>query len=126
MAERKLTQRTFDFDAPAAVESTPAAPAASSDLSEETMPAIDRLADWLTDPRTAKPVTELGEETLLAVRKALVEGKNGYVQSAEDLLGALVSRNGPTSGDDVAPGPVAEGDDFQATIEDLLDALASV
>jgi hypothetical protein len=88
------------------------------------MPATVCLAEWLCDPATGKAVTELGQEALLVVRKALEEGKNGYVQRAEDLLEALARQNGRTSGDDIAPGPAVESGDFQVTVEELLDALA--
>jgi hypothetical protein len=124
MTDRKPTQQLFDFDAPRPLELAPAAPTARYQPGEETMSAIHQLEEWLTDPRTGKAVTELGEEALLTIRKALVEGKNGYVQRAEDLLEALALRNGRTSGDDIAPGPVPAEGDFQVTVEELLDALA--
>jgi hypothetical protein len=123
MPDRKPVQQLFDFDRAALVES-PSAPPAQGQPKEATMSAIDRLADWLTDPRTRKPTTELAEEALYAARKALVERKNGYVQKAEDLLEALSLRNGKTSGDDIVPGPSPAGEDFQALVEELLDALA--
>jgi hypothetical protein len=124
MPDRKLTQQLFDFDTPRPVESTPAPPATRHQPDEETMSAIRQLEEWLTDPRTGKAVTDLGEEAMFAVRMALVEGKNGYVHRAEDLLEALALRNGRSSGDDIALGPALEDGDFQATVEELLDALA--
>jgi hypothetical protein len=63
------------------------------------MSAIARLEEWLTYPRTRKPVTELGEDELDAVRKALAEGKNGYSHRAVDLLEALAIRNGRNEGE---------------------------
>jgi hypothetical protein len=64
MPDRKLTQQLFDFDPPHTVESPPAAPTACHEPGEETMSAIDQLVDWLTDPRTGKALTELGEEAV--------------------------------------------------------------
>jgi hypothetical protein len=117
MSDRKLTQRLFDFD-------NPSPPPTAARVSEDTIAALKQFAAWLTDPRTGRPFTDLGEEALSAVGKALAEGKNGYVHRAEDLLEALALRNGRTSGDDIAPGPAVEDGDFQATLEELLNALA--
>jgi hypothetical protein len=122
MPDRKATQQLFDFDAPPAGESPPAAPAPCHRPGEETMSAVHQLEAWLTDPRTGKAVTELGEEALFAVRNALVEGKNGCVHPTEDLLEALALRNG-RSGSDIAAGPAIEGPDFHETVEALLDHL---
>jgi hypothetical protein len=81
------------------------------------MSAIHQLEEWLTDPRTGKAVTELGEDALLAIRKALVDGKNGDIQKAEDLLEALALRNGRNSGDDIAPGRGYARQGERSTIE---------
>jgi hypothetical protein len=116
MTGNKPTQQLFDFDRPDAPQPPPAQPG------EEVLAALDRLAGWLTDPLTNKPVSDLGGEALSAVRKALVERKNGYVHRAEDLLEALLLRNGKTGGDDIAAGQ--EGDDFHHVVDKLLDALA--
>ncbi len=68
--------------------------------------------------------TELAEEALFAVRKALVEGRAGYHHQAEDLLEALKILNGPSDGPDISCGPRAAGDDdFHAAVEAALDAL---
>jgi hypothetical protein len=88
------------------------------------MSARGQLECWRTDPRTGKAVTELGEEALFTVRKALLEGKNSSVQRAEDLLEALTLRNGRKGGDDVAAGPVPGEGNVHATVEELLDVLA--
>jgi len=90
--------------------------------SQEAINAIERLKAWLTDPRTGK-MTPLGEETLYALEKALVEGRNGWLLKAEDMLEVLAIRNGQAQGDDI-PGSHPPGDrDFQQTIEDLRDCL---
>jgi hypothetical protein len=88
---------------------------------EEPMTALDQFEDWLTDPRTGKPVTELADEALHAVRKTLADGKNCHAQKAEDMLEALALRNGWTSSEDIPPVP--DGPDLQQTIDDLLDLL---
>jgi hypothetical protein len=100
----------------------PLASSAPYQPSEEALAAINRLEDWLLEPRTRKS-TPLAEEVLFAVRKALLEGKNGYWHRAEDLLEALVLRNGRTQGEDIPPGPVPEGEDFLATVQELLGCL---
>jgi hypothetical protein len=66
---------------------TPTPPAAGYRPTEEARAAFSRLEGWLVGPRG--PVTELADETLPAVAKALLEGKMGYFHKAEDGLEAL-------------------------------------
>jgi hypothetical protein len=77
---------------------------------------------WLTDPRTGKMTPE-GKDALMAVRKALVEGKNGWWHIAEDRLETLLLRNGRTHGDDIPAGVTVEGGYFQRSVDDVLDCL---
>ena len=58
--------------------------------------AFERLGCWLRDPRTGKPVSDAAEETLRVLRRALVDGKNGYWHAAEESLAALLAA--PPSG----------------------------
>jgi len=91
--------------------------------SEEALAGLERLEAWLTDPRTGK-ASPLGQEALDALDKALVEGRNGWLLKAEDMLEALALRNGQHQGDDIPAGQQpGEGPDFQQAIEDLFDAL---
>ena len=122
----KPTQKTVDFDATPPARPAPAPvvqPRYASDDEPTAAEIVARLEAWPTDPTTGKPTTSLAEEALYAVGKALVEGKNGYVQKAEDLLEALALRNGRTSGEDIAPGPMREDGDLQQTIEDVIRAM---
>ncbi len=91
--------------------------------SAEARAAFERLEDWLLGPYTDRPRTELAEEALRSVARALIEGKNAWHHAAEDHLEALALRNGKTAGEDIPPGPASEGEDFQHTIEELLDHL---
>ena len=120
--DRKLTQQLFACDAPPAAQSplSPVVLPRHIVSDEEPRTALDQLEDWLIDPRTGKLVTKLAEEAVHAVRKTLVEGKNAYVQTAEDWLEAVALRNSRTSGEDIPPVPVPDGPDFQQTIDDLL------
>lgn len=109
----KPTQKLLPFDAPAESHLE----AVRYEPSDEARGAFERLEGWLKGPRG--PVTELAEETLRAVEKALIEGKNGWFHAAEDNLEALKLRNGKTEGDDILTG---EGD-FQQAVDDVLDCL---
>lgn len=130
MTDSKFTQRLLDFGAAAQREKPAArtkaqitAPTAPGIMSQETLEAFEQLEGWLRGP-DGKTVTTTAETTLTVVRLALVAGKNGYVQRAEDLLELLQRNNGRTQGEDIASGEVPEGWDFHQTIETLLDALA--
>jgi len=126
--KKQPTQLLFSFDPPASDASPPAAPAAAVSVasyqpSSEALAALSRLETRLTDPETGKP-SALGQEALYAIRQALVEGRNGWLLKAEDMLEALAVRNDSTQGDDIPAGrQPAEGADFQQAIEDVLDAL---
>lgn len=118
----KPTQKLLPFDDPPAESSH--FRAGLYDPSEEALAAFERLEAWLIHPRTNRPETELAEQTLRAVARALLEGKNGWFHAAEDYLETLKLRNGKTEGDDISAGIVpAQGDDFHADIETLLDLL---
>ncbi len=131
MRNRKdASQQILPFDdlparTPPAAEPPPA-PAVdirSYQPSSEALAALSRLEAWLADPRTGR-ITPLGQETLHALRQALVEGRNGWLHAAEDGLEVLAVRNGRPQGDDIPTGQLpGEGADFKQTIEDLLDAL---
>src|SRR5262245_13264177 len=115
-------QQLIPFPEETVETTTPILPSAGYRPSDEAAAAYDRLEAWLTGPRG--PVTELAEETLQAVARALLEGKNGYFHKAEDGLETLKLRNGKTDGEDIPAGIAAEqGDDFQADVEAVLDAL---
>ena len=125
MPDHKLTQRFLNFDDPTApVPFTPPPPLPPVKVSWHARLRLERLAEWLTDPRTGRPFTELGAEVLKSLRKVLLEGKNGYVQHAEDLLELLSRRNGKTTGEDIPPVPVPVSDDFRRAVEEVLDVLA--
>jgi len=118
MAE-KLTQQHLPFsETPTEPQAKPARP----EPSEDALGAIAMLETWLSDPRTGR-MTDLGRNALEAVRKALVEGKNGWWHVAENRLETLAIRNGRMQGDDIPAGVKVEGGDFQQVIEDLLDRL---
>jgi hypothetical protein len=120
MTGKKFTQRLLLFDeAPAEshLESV------SREPTPEALAAITKLDDWLTDLHTGR-VTEFAEEAIDAVRKAIEEGRNGYVHKAEDLLETLGLWNEKAHGDDIPSGlTAAERLDFQVMIEELLDLL---
>lgn len=113
----KPTQKLLPFDQPPATH----AEGVRFQPSEDALEAFGQLKTWLCGPRG--PVTEVAGETLRAVEKALIEGKNGWFHTAEDGLEAMKLRNGRTEGDDIPPGPIPEGRDFQQTVEDCLDAM---
>jgi hypothetical protein len=112
----KPVQKLLPFDAPA--DLGPISAALRHEPSADAVAAYDRLENWLLDAR-GRPLTELGEETLRAVGKELIEGKNGWWHKAEDNLEALKLRNGKTEGEDIRSG---EGD-FQQVVETVLDCL---
>ena len=64
-------------------------------------------------------MTSVGEETVLALKKALVEGKNAWWHAAEDGLEVLKLRDG----DDIAGGAKVAAGDFRQVIEELLNCL---
>lgn len=116
---RRPTQQLIRFGEP---PETPRADALRYRPSAETLSAVELLENWLLAPRGR--MTELAEEALLSVRKALVEGKVSYHHQAEDQLEALKLRNGPAEGDDIPAGRRAlAGEDFHAAVEGVLDAL---
>ncbi len=122
----KPTQQLLPFSAVTPVAISPPLPEqvpVQYEPSAEALAAFERLEDWLLDPRTEKPRTDLAEEALRSVGKALLEGKNAWFQAAEDHLETLALRNGKTAGEDIPPGPTPVGDDFQRTLEGLLDHL---
>ena len=91
--------------------------------SEEALAAFGELESWLTGPR-GRATTELAEDALAAVRKALVEGKHGYRHKAEDGLEALPWRNGVAAGDGVPTGHRAgAGESFHQAAEEVLRLL---
>src|SRR4051794_10207627 len=117
----KPVQKLLPFGEPAAESHREGhAEAVRYEPSEEAMQAIEHLRSWLTDPRTGR-MTEAGGETMRAVEKALVEGRNAWWHAAEDGLEMLRVRNGKTDGDDIPKG--LKGEDFQQAVEDVLDAL---
>jgi hypothetical protein len=123
-----MPQPLLPFDDPPADARPAAAPNTSVDVriyqpSSEAMAALGQLEAWLTDPRTGRISSTLGQECLYALRQALVEGRNGWLLQAEDTLQALAVRNGRDQGDDIPLGPRLAGLDFHETIEELLDAL---
>jgi len=89
MAE-KLTQQHLPFSEK---PTEPQAKSARPEPSEDTLGAIAMLETWLSDPRTGK-MTAAGMEALEAVRKILVDGKNGWWHVAENRLENLAVRNG--------------------------------
>lgn len=115
----KPVQQLFDFDAAAG----PRAEAVRYKPSRVAVDALGRLESWLKDPRTGR-MSSVAEEAVEAVRRALLEGKNGWWHKAEDELEALRLRNGPVRGDDVPAGVTGDGGpDFHEAVEDLLDCL---
>jgi hypothetical protein len=78
-----------------------------SEPSNEARASFEPLEVWLLDVR-GRSQTELAEQTLRAVGKALIEGENGWIQTAEDGLESLRLRNGRTDGDDIPTGRPAE------------------
>jgi hypothetical protein len=105
---RRPIQQLIPFGA---APETPRADALRYRPSAETFSAVERLESWLLAPRGR--MTELAEEALFCVRKALIEGKGSYHHQAGDLLEALKLRNGRTEGNDIPAGRrVLAGEDF--------------
>jgi hypothetical protein len=115
-----FTQRLLPFDeAPAEshMESVRWQP------SSEALDALDRLENWLTDPRTHR-MTAFAEEAIDAVRKAVAEGKNSYMLKAESTLETLAFWNERAHSEEIPRGLTAtEREDFDDTVQELLDCL---
>lgn len=118
-------QKLLPFDEVTVEATSPPLPAITYEPSVEAREAYERLEVWLLDER-GTPRTDLALETLRAVGKALLDGHRGWVLAAEDGLEALQLRNGRTEGDDIPPGPVPEGRDFQQALGDCLDELHEI
>lgn len=119
-----LTQQLLPFTETTESLTLPPAPYQPSD---EALAAFERLEDWLLEPHSRRPTTELAEETLRALARALLEGKLGWFHAAEDNLEVLKLRNGKTEGDDMpADSKVDEGMCFHRAVDDVLDCLHEV
>jgi hypothetical protein len=70
---------------------------------EESTGASGRLEAWRREPRSGG-TSELAGEALHALKRALVQGSNGYGHKAEDTPEALARRHGASHGDDIAEG----------------------
>lgn len=115
-------QQMLPFDEVTVDTTSPPLPTAGRyEPSDEALAAYERLEWWLCTRRG--PVTELAEETLRALAKALLEGKRGYHHQAEDGLELLKMRNQNTEGPDIVLGTAAAGDDFKRDVEDVLKLL---
>jgi hypothetical protein len=120
---KPFTQQLFSFDDPPKESSSSLVPYQPS---QEARAAFHDLEFWLSDAR-GRPMTEMAEETLIAVRKAILEGKHGFLHKAEDLLLALQLRNGLSTGDDIPNGKTpTEGDSIHKTVEAVLDELGEM
>jgi hypothetical protein len=124
-------QKPLPFDDPPACPPPAVEPATPPTLhtsnfqpSREALATLERLEEWLADPRTGKPITEMARETLDVLNKALRQGRRPWWHCAEDMLAALALRNGRTAGEDIPSGKhLGEGLDFRGTIEELMDRL---
>lgn len=117
---RPPTQQLLPFDDPPETPRTDVVPYRPG---ADALAAVERLEGWFAGPDGGR-MTDLAEDAILSVRKALVEGKNSYWHQAEDQLQALLLRNGRTEGDDIPAGTRAlPGEDFHETVKALVDAL---